>query len=585
MNEWTHASASQITLYRRCNRKWWFNKIQGLPIAVGKAAELGKEIHRQLENYFRYGIMPQSPVARVGIEGGWLPAHDTDEFHLHVEAPVELHFDSMPVKVIGFSDLVMCERHSKWSRATDWTNKVSVLDHKTTSNFKYCKSEEELRGDPQAIIYGLWALCKFEPASDVIEFTHLYYNTKSPACRKIQITLDRGELEEAFARIVEDLHRMDADANSAPEAVAANAAACSDYGGCPFRARCAQIGDAPQDGLAALIQSAKTNAGPDKRTTEEGEMKMPFNKNNESAFSKLLRRRKEQSDTTAVVETPPEAPQVPTQGVNPPDGTPMDEPVAPPAPKRGRPPKGPFLSDGRPARSLKKGELVEAIDKEFDALHKRGLFSTLQSEHMGPEMRTWVQLGTPEKGSPKRDALLEMVGKIAAVLEPVPATEPATEPAPAKARVKKVQKSTDSEPQAAQVEGRRKEAEEAPPKPEPVHLEDSPDPGDAMRDGPDTNGSITLYIGCHPRNTEVTYLEDLLRPFQHTVARDAVVSHYSCIPYSEGPKRVAGLVLNAVESGNLTLPSHIVADRRFPGVDAVLEVLIQRSETVVERLG
>jgi len=42
---WTHASPSQIKTFRRCARKWWYNKIAGLSTPSTPATDLGKRVH------------------------------------------------------------------------------------------------------------------------------------------------------------------------------------------------------------------------------------------------------------------------------------------------------------------------------------------------------------------------------------------------------------------------------------------------------------------------------------------------------------------------------------------------------------
>ena len=68
MEAWNHVSASQIKTYRRCSRKWWFEKIAGHRSPTSAAAELGRQLHAQLENYLLTGELPESPIARAGLK-------------------------------------------------------------------------------------------------------------------------------------------------------------------------------------------------------------------------------------------------------------------------------------------------------------------------------------------------------------------------------------------------------------------------------------------------------------------------------------------------------------------------------------
>ncbi len=48
---WQYSSPSQITTFRRCQRKWWLEKIAKIPVPVKPAAALGRGLHGELEDY------------------------------------------------------------------------------------------------------------------------------------------------------------------------------------------------------------------------------------------------------------------------------------------------------------------------------------------------------------------------------------------------------------------------------------------------------------------------------------------------------------------------------------------------------
>ena len=58
----------------------------------------------------------------------------------------------------------------------------------------------------------------------------------------------------------------------------------------------------------------------------------------------------------------------------------------------------------------------------------------------------------------------------------------------------------------------------------------------------------------------------------------APLPHYSLIDYGKGTSRVVAKILTNPPSGIL------VADRRYPCTDAVLEVLVPMAETVIRAL-
>ena len=476
---------------------------------TSKAAELGKKLHTELENYLKFGTIPKSAIAKAGIH--LLPDPGKD-LALHVEERVQIENDLLPVPIIGFADLI-----------EEFSGEIRITDHKTTSNFKYCKSPDELRTDPQAIIYGAHCFNEYDPPSGSIAFRHVYYNTKSPGARETEIRMSDEEVCKGLEGLTETVIEMAETANQIAGDVKANPEACGDWGGCPFRARCAKAGNGPGGTYEALIQASK----------KEDKM---------GRFSQLLEKRK-QEQKQETTEAAPEVTATPTEelsGINPPDGIPADSPgeVQSEAPKTKR--GGPFFSDGTRAKALKKDELFTKFSDDtkgeiFDAYQET--ISTFKT----------------------RKEIIEFMEK-----NPGLFSSEATPPVKKKA------------PEPGELRG-QKAIEKNP-------LE-SGEEVETPATGRNSEVQCTLYIGCHPRKKSVVYFEELVRPLQEFVAEDAEAIFYNTIPYSEGPKRVAALLFQKMKSGEIQMPEHLVMDRRMPGADACLEVLIAQATHVVERMG
>ena len=518
MQDFKHASASQIRLYRRCPRKWYYNKIEGLPTPTSKAAELGKKIHAELENYLKFGIAPKSAIAKAGLD--FLPDPNV-ELGLMVEEKIDLVTDDLPVPIIGFADLI-----------EDLNGEIRITDHKTTSSFRNCKSPEELRTDPQAIIYGAFCFEQFDPPSGTLEFRHVYYNTKSPSSRQSFVRLTDAEVSQGLDDLTETVKEMKRDSDCSTKEVRANPEACSDWGGCPFKARCAKVGKGPGGVYEALIRSAN------KEPKEEKVGK----------FSSMLKKRKEEQSNqkTEVVEEQPDVHQeeLELQGINPPDGVDAKEKTTMPekkAAKRG----GPFFKDGTRAKTLKKDELMEKFSDETSGPIFAEHTAAIQS------LKT------------RKDIIDFMEGN-----QKMFETEAPSEP-------------------KAETSDAKKDAPEPKPESEEVSARSVEETGKEERT-PETieqTNNHTLYIGCHPRKKQVVYFEELVRPLQQLVADDAETFYYNAIPYAEGPKRVAALLFQKLKSGEIQMPKNLVLDRRMPGADACLEVLINAADAVVERIG
>ena len=240
MATWGHASASQIKTFRRCSRKWWFEKIAGYRSPTSAAAELGKKIHSQLENYLLTGEQPESPIALAGLHH--LPAPGSDVLVEH-----ELKYtEGLAVPLIGFIDLIELENRR-------------VTYHKTTSDFKWAKTEYELLSDPQAIIYTKVAKDLFFEGDEEIEFRHVYYRTRGSSASMTSSAIFKIPfLEEKFQEIREVVDEMSGcSVAEKPIDVGFNAEACTDYGGCPFRGECAKLGVKTYGLLTGLIKKEK----------------------------------------------------------------------------------------------------------------------------------------------------------------------------------------------------------------------------------------------------------------------------------------------------------------------------------------
>ena len=239
-----HVSPSQISAFRRCELRWWWQTIAGFKAPETKSQRLGKEIHAELEAYLKGGPTPKNPIALAGINRLPSPA-DVD--------PLDVEFgfllDIGPVPFFGFIDL----REPKRGRITD---------HKTTSDFGYMKTSVELFHDPQAVVYGVVGhtprilegpveyagqenVYKVAPCfSARQEFRHVYYRTReAPRAEESGVVLHPGDLESNFRAVLKTVYRMEEAASlTSPTQVRTNLSACDDYGGCPHRVRCANIG-------------------------------------------------------------------------------------------------------------------------------------------------------------------------------------------------------------------------------------------------------------------------------------------------------------------------------------------------------
>jgi hypothetical protein len=220
-------SPSQIKLFSYgCQRKWAFRHILKLPEPEQTFQELGKDVHKHNENYLKYNIEPprdtkSGQIAHVGLaqlpKPG--PNHRIEE-HLYLSyGGLQFH---------GFADLVDLFT-------------LTVYDYKTTSDFQWALSPEELATDPQALIYSMFVHEQTKTGGP-FPLHWMYYKTREPyTLRSVKATLSIAQLHTNFSRHVlpsaykmDDIRRVADPITYDPNELPGNAAACNAYGGLPI---------------------------------------------------------------------------------------------------------------------------------------------------------------------------------------------------------------------------------------------------------------------------------------------------------------------------------------------------------------
>jgi len=113
-----------------------------------------------------------------------------------------------------------------------------VIDHKTTSDFKWAMTPDELAEDIQQTLYSADALQRSQ--ADQVEARWIYYLTKGkPQARRVSVTLPAEQVAHNLVRVESLVRRMEkARFADAANDLQPNVEACADYGGCPHRQRC-----------------------------------------------------------------------------------------------------------------------------------------------------------------------------------------------------------------------------------------------------------------------------------------------------------------------------------------------------------
>ncbi len=289
-------SPSQIATFIECERKWAWRHIAKIVLPAHKSAALGTDTHSQLEEYLKNGTTfdytrPSGYIADSAVhllpppktQGLELEKHFTflsaqgHAYHgyMDVMGPDSRVFPNMPTRNGDISTFLNQTWHifdkktglfwdgDKWTLFTGYVevSRTSmdadrdmveirrvgegtpfVSDHKTTSDFRYAKTADDLRKDPQGIIYAMAAMEHFK--SNEVDLIWTYMLTKGARkAKRVHLHVLRADVEKEFAKIEFTVSRIVTThaAGTSPLDLPPNTSACSAYGGCPYRAHCTDL--------------------------------------------------------------------------------------------------------------------------------------------------------------------------------------------------------------------------------------------------------------------------------------------------------------------------------------------------------
>lgn len=228
-------SASQIVLYRNCQRAWAWSYVTGLK-TTNKAAELGSAVHTELERYLLGGDLDftteAGEIAASGLEH--LPLPGTPGMVIEGEFTLT---DSNGHTYLGYKDVEL-------SVVDDCPH--VIIDHKSTSDLKWAKTPDDLRKDPQAIIYAADAFAK-RPDLDTVELKWIYYQTrKTRKSAATHLVITRDHVAKEFLAIEKTVEEMSMvqeasvgkEASTFPLELTPNTKHCGAFGGCPYQSNC-----------------------------------------------------------------------------------------------------------------------------------------------------------------------------------------------------------------------------------------------------------------------------------------------------------------------------------------------------------
>jgi hypothetical protein len=236
-------SPSQVDTFASCERKWGWEKLDGIEVPQKTSAQVGERVHAILEQWLMHATPPNVDEELKlfddkGIERTYYPGLIARS-GLHLLPPPGPHLEienwiRPPMLTIprGFwNGRVDC--------AHDLLGDPELIDHKTTTDLKWAKSGDDLRKDAQGLIYA-WAAMHATGASSA-HLRWIYYQSRKPYKTQVSYTrLGRNETIEGLQQWEERAGRMIKMKIEGKRALdlEPNPDACDRFGGCPHRLRC-----------------------------------------------------------------------------------------------------------------------------------------------------------------------------------------------------------------------------------------------------------------------------------------------------------------------------------------------------------
>lgn len=254
-----NVSASQVQNFRRCARKWHWEKIGGFKFKGSYATRRGTAIHYGIELYLKTGEIAkyvavsrasgnveyttQGPVADHLLdskrEDREIDVFQTDRF---VKAAKQ--YLPQPGSDVGIEfmfKLATVKGGPVWIGYIDLLTEEEIKDYKTSSDIRrYSKTPEELEEDVQQNAYAKFVFDNSD--RDEVPVSLIYLETRNKVkvnSREVTAVIKRRDCEKRWQGMLKDVEQMVVFAEVEDSLqVPCNPEACGDYGGCPHRERC-----------------------------------------------------------------------------------------------------------------------------------------------------------------------------------------------------------------------------------------------------------------------------------------------------------------------------------------------------------
>jgi hypothetical protein len=279
-------SASQVETFRLCAAKWARSRIH--PGRSTPAAQLGSEVHWCMENWTAHGTVPHVAPLVFKPNGAYVSGATDRAVEIAnalipyaprpgtVDTESEIRIVRSAATYTGRRDYVRpaeldaCAtfyRHLSPEAQRDVESFTRVLglalfpivgDYKTTSNLKWAKTPDELRGDTAANLY---AEAEMQAqGTDVCGLEWPYITTTAPyKVRVVRLVVLRADVERVLRQVDDTAHEMRPYHGVPIEDVPRTLTACDAFGGCPYIGECAPTA---MQRMGSIMTQSVTAASP-----------------------------------------------------------------------------------------------------------------------------------------------------------------------------------------------------------------------------------------------------------------------------------------------------------------------------------
>lgn len=238
-------SPSQINTFQQCQRKWAWRHLDHIDTPSNAAAQEGLKGHEILERYLTTASIDMSdPLADLcGTGLHHYPAPCTPGLQ------VEHHFGIVigGYHFHGYKDVQLLQQPLREQGCPGCAGLSGlcnhcipqVWDHKFTSNLRWAKSDADLLGDVQAVIYAFDAMLKSNQTR--VRCNWIYYQRRgAKRNQKTQLVLSAEQLVKPLRGIVNtaaEIHAVHSSYTTAKQ-LPPCVEQCTAYGGCVYRQYC-----------------------------------------------------------------------------------------------------------------------------------------------------------------------------------------------------------------------------------------------------------------------------------------------------------------------------------------------------------